>query len=355
MLPERPDLDQLKKQAKELRGTAGHPTLAAAQRAIAERHGYPSWTKLKRAVESITLRRRIEDGDADGVRALLASSPTLVRAPFDDGSTPLHLAAGENRPAIVDLLVEHGAEAQAKWNRTAHSALSWAVTCWAFDAAQRLVERGVEPDLFCAAGLGRIDRVRSFWPGGRLRRRPSTTGSTRYAEDGSPLPCPPPRAADQVSDALYIACRTERVEVARFLLDHEADPNWRGYAGATCLAWAEFSGNAELATLLRERGGSDDLVDRQYGAAPRAFPVFVYAGWGFPRLLIARLAADRSLATLTAGCGTPLHAAAASGQTATAKILLHFGADRGARDSEGRTPAELAAFRGHAELAEELR
>lgn len=81
----------------------------------------------------------------------------------------------------------------------------------------------------------------------------------------------------------------------------------------------------------------------------------VLAGWGFPKLLIERLAADRSLVSLRGERGTLLHAAADSGQQVTAKILLYFGADRTATDSEGRTPADIAALKGHAEVAALLR
>jgi ankyrin repeat protein len=345
------NLEQLKKQAKELRASGAFGTLAEAQRALAQRHGYPSWPKLKRALELEALRQHIEGGDAEAAAKLLAASPALARATFEDGSTPLHLAAGENRPALVELLVRNGSPLQAAYGKSAHSALSWALTCGSFEAAAKLVALGVEPDLFCASGLGDLDRVRAFWRDGELRPRPSRTGSTRYTEAGAPLPRPPRRDADQVSDALYLACRSNRQEVARWLLDHGADPNWRGYAGATCLAWAEFSGDPELTTLLRSRGGSDDLRDHQYGATPRVFPLMVFAGWGFPRKLLERLFADPSLVSASGARGTLLHAAAAGGQEATARVLLHFGADRAARDREGRTPAQAAQAAGHSALA----
>lgn len=71
-LPERPDLDQLRRQAKELRDTARsgdpvavdrlarhHPSahraelsLAAAQLVIARELGFSSWPKLKAAVDA---------------------------------------------------------------------------------------------------------------------------------------------------------------------------------------------------------------------------------------------------------------------------------------------------------------
>jgi len=298
-----------------------------------------------------SLRELIEDGDPEPVRARLEAEPALASTAFEDGSTPLHVAAGEDRPEIVELLVSFGAPLAPRWNGTSHTPLSWAVTCWAFRAAQKLVEKGATPDLFCASGLGLLDRVRAFWVDDRWLPHPSESGSTRFTSAGAPLPSPPERDLDHVSDALYIACRCDRMEVARFLLDHGADPNWRGYIGGTCLAWAEFSGNAELCRLLRDRGGSDDLRDHEFDATPRAFALMVLAGWGFPKLLTTRLAADPTLVATTGGRGTLLHVAAARGQAQSVRILLGFHADKAAQDAQGRTPADAAAANGHEALA----
>ena len=303
----------------------------------------------------VTLRRLITEGDAAPVRALLESSRGLAAAPFPDGGTPLHLAAEENRPELVGLLVEHGASVETKYLDSGHSALSWAITCWSFDAAMKLVELGNEPDLFCAAGLGLTDRVRAFWKSGRLKRHPSRTGSSRYDESGKRLPCPPETDRDQVSDALYIACRANRLEVARWLIDRGADPNWRGYAGATCLGWAEFSANAELCALLREHGGRDDLVDTEFQATPAVFALMVYAGWGFPRKLWDRLSADRASVNACGGRGTLLHAAAEAGQEKTIELLVRLGADKAALNPAGQTPLDLAVANGHARVAELLK
>jgi ankyrin repeat protein len=350
-LPDQPSLEQLRKQAKDLRAAGPHASLSAAQLALAREYGFPSWARLKRAVELRTLRRLIEDGDPGPVARLLEGSLALARARFEDGSTPLHVAAGEDRADVVEVLVRFGAPVQSRYAGSGHSPLSWAVTCWSFRAARRLVALGEEPDLFCAAGLGLLDVVQAFWDDGRLRPGPSRTGSTRFTASGERLPCPPERDVDHVSDALYIACRCDQLAVARWLLEHGADPNWRGYIGGTCLAWAEFSGNAELGALLRAAGGSDALHDFEFDAPPRAFAIMVLAGWGFPGLLRERLTADPSLVSLTGGRGTPLHAAAAAGHAEIVRILLGFGADRSTRDPAGRTAAEVAAAQGHAEVA----
>lgn len=351
MLPDRPNLDQLRKQAKDARAAGEHPTLAAAQLAVARAHGFPSWQKLKTHVELVTLRRLITEGEVAPVVALLQSSPSLASATFDEGDTPLTLAAGENRPELVEVLVGRGAPLTSRIRGSGHTALSWAVTCWAFEAAAKLVELGDEPDLFIAAGMGRLDKVQAFWPDGTRRPRPSRTGSSRYGGSGERLPCPPPSDADQVSDALYIACRSGRFDVARWLLDHGADPNWRGYAGATCLAWAEFSGDSALCALLRERGGRDDIIDSLYRSTPAVFALMIYAGWGFAKKLAVRLSADPSIVNTRSGAGTLLHAAAGGGQMKAVEMLLLAGTDATARNGDGQTPAELAAAHGHQAIA----
>lgn len=354
-LPERPNLDQLRKQAKELQTGEKLTSLSAAQHTLARRYGFSSWPKLKLAVESQTLRRLIEARDVKGVQQILLASPKLSALPFEDGSTPLHIASELNSPDILADLVQAGARFEVKYGHSGHTALSWAITVGSFKAAGKLVELGDEPDLFCAAGMGLLEKVRSFWNGNTVRHQPSKTGSSHFSEDGTCLPCPPPRDEDQVSDALYIASRAGRLEVARWLLDHGADPNWRGFLEATCLAWAEFSGNTELCALLRERGASDTILDSEFRATPRVFGLMILVSWGFWRdQLRARLTADPLLVNSRGEVGTLLNAAAYSGQLESAKILLEFGADRTIRNARGLTPVELALAQGHRELAELL-
>lgn len=79
-LPGRPDLDQLRRQARELlraavasdeqalrriRAVSQHQTLSAAQLAIAREYGYPSWPKLRAEV----LRRRAGTEPGDGAES----------------------------------------------------------------------------------------------------------------------------------------------------------------------------------------------------------------------------------------------------------------------------------------------
>lgn len=351
-LPADASLVQLRKQAKEVRRADGHATLAAAQYALAKSYGFPSWPKLVLHLRQGAVKRAIAQGDNPALEALIKETPRLAALPFADGGSPLLLAAENNDPSMVEMLVKAGARVTERYAGSGHSALSWAVTCWSPHAAIKLVQLGVKPDLFCAAGIGHLPWVEQFWPGGKLVAKPSHSGSSRYDENGKRLPCPPAKAWDQVSDALYIACRNGKLDVAEWLLDHGADPNWRAFIGSTALGWAEFCEHRELCDLLRSRGASDEILDSEFLAPPRVFALMILVGWGFGAAKVeARLSKDPSLALLRSEWGTLLHAAAFSGDSEVVKVVLRHGADPLALNAQSQTAAEFARVRGREDLA----
>src|SRR6202042_1585192 len=93
-LPARPDLEQLRHQAKDLlrgatrgeaeglarsRAVCDRRILASAQLAIAREYGFESWPRLEREVE----RRGVLNGrDLDRLSALLAEAPALAVSPM---------------------------------------------------------------------------------------------------------------------------------------------------------------------------------------------------------------------------------------------------------------------------------
>ena len=138
-LPERPSLEQLRKQAKEqldtLRAADPSAKLAAAQHALAREYGFDSWPKLVHHVESMQPEHRMLQpadlksdqklmwsagrgtdvwaliqactaGDLEAVRALIARDPSLARAHYDYRK-PLYFAVRENRVDVVRFLLEH--------------------------------------------------------------------------------------------------------------------------------------------------------------------------------------------------------------------------------------------------------
>jgi Ankyrin repeats (3 copies) len=146
-LPERPSLEQLRKQAKEhldtLRAADPSVNLAAAQHALAREHGFESWPKLVHHVESMQPANRMlqpaelksdqkllwsqgrgtdvwaliqacASGDLKAVRALIAKDPSLARSHYDYRK-PLYFAVRENRIDVVRFLLEHDCNPLDLW------------------------------------------------------------------------------------------------------------------------------------------------------------------------------------------------------------------------------------------------
>lgn len=387
-LPLRANLEWLKKISKErlvvLR--AGDPAakLSDAQLAVARDYGFASWRKLKTHVEQVrekldelaqsveeataaaapvapddadlaSLLAAIEAGESQVVVQLLGNRPELAKAHGPDGQTPLHAAAMHNDPRLAVSLLACGADANAKYGESGHTPLSWAVTCNAIECAQTLVRAGIKPDLFCAAGIGALEHVRSFFDdSGTLKPSAAQTGSSRFGADGTRLPCPPASAVEQVSDALYVACRNGQADVARFLLTRSPDLSFRAYHGGTPLHWAYFSGNAEVIEMLLQAGADANSRENDFHCTPRAFGICVPASWGFTGLVRKLLAADPSLANYMDGRTSALHEAACGGHVEVVEILLAAGANPALPNGDAQTPLELATAGGHAKVIELL-
>jgi ankyrin repeat protein len=135
VMREHPDLDQLKRQAKELLeafrdgDTAASSEVGAyfegadraifalhdAQLVLARSYGFQSWPKLKAYVDGVTaktFKAAIQAGEIDRVRSMLRLRPELVNmnlTAIDD--RPLHYAVSARNVDMVRLLLEHGGNA----------------------------------------------------------------------------------------------------------------------------------------------------------------------------------------------------------------------------------------------------
>jgi ankyrin repeat protein len=155
-LPSRASLEYLKKLSKdrlrELRRAEPQARLAAAQLAVAREYGFPSWRALKaevefRQVQSVaTFFDACARGDVEALRSLLAHDPGLVRAGNPAGRhagwTGLHSAAQHGHADAVRLLLEHGADANAREAGDNTCALHWAAAHGHVEAVRVLLDAG---------------------------------------------------------------------------------------------------------------------------------------------------------------------------------------------------------------------
>lgn len=145
--------------------------------------------------------------------------------------TPLHWAASNNDVALIDALLDAGADIEAPGAIfTGGPPMSDAVVFAQWKAARRLFERGAKTTFWQSAALGLLDDVRKHFA-------------------GDPVP-----TEEEITGAFWNACRGGQRDVAELLLAHGADRNWVGYDDKTPLDVAQESGNSELVDWLRNHG-----------------------------------------------------------------------------------------------------
>ena len=306
-LPPRASLEHLRKQAKDLlrdirRGEpdatrrvaeagvapgGGAPRLADAQRVIAREYGYRSWAALRRHVEGaspdasatpddgtdamLVLSQAVRERNAAGVAAALRRHPELARR-LDEampgghfGATALLSAVGQGDRATVDVLLDAGADINA---RSHWWAGGFGVLDGEHGLTDNLIARGVTIDAHAAARLGMVERLEAL-----------------LAEDPSLVHA---RGGDGQTPLHFAA----NVSIAQLLLDRGADINARDVDHESTPAQWMVRERQDVARFLASRGAATDilmaaalgdvaLVRQHLDADPAAIETTVSARW-FP-------------------------------------------------------------------------
>jgi ankyrin repeat protein len=309
-LPPRPNLEQLKKQAKMLlkghraanpqtlkRIQENHPrwrqaseatiqsahfALSDAQRVIANGYGFETWSKLK----SHALLHADGPSSEEAVKALRDAA----------GRGDLHRLAGL-LDAQPDLINARGGPG----TRTAlHSAVFGAQEA----AVKFLLERGADPNIRCEGD---------------------------YA-----FP-------------LHFAAEKQHFPIIRLLIEHRADPNGEGdYHELGVMGWATawdyIQANREIVDYLTAHGARHNI-----------FSAVAMGEVETLRKLVAQAPADlERRMDLASKRRFPLHLAVVKKQRESLIALLDLGANIEALDEAGFTPLDQAALRGETALAQLL-
>ena len=278
-LPARPSLEFLKKLAKQqvvaLRRQGKTTSLAAEQLTLARKYGFPSWRKLKAHVELLERAaaavEAISRGDTQSLKRLLSQNSDLANTRIDNqrtllhiatdwpghfpnntetiaalvasgadvnaeftgrhSETPLHWAASSDDVGVIDVLLDHGANIEARGSVIGGGTpMSDAVAFGQWRAARRLLERGAQTMLWQASALGLLDRVAEYFT------------------------VVPPPTPNEITNAFWCACHGGQRVMAEYLLGHGADLNWIGYDGLSPLDAAYRNGATDLAQWLITRG-----------------------------------------------------------------------------------------------------
>jgi ankyrin repeat protein/uncharacterized glyoxalase superfamily protein PhnB len=155
-LPDRASLEYLKKLAKdrlqELRRADPRAKLATALLTVAQDHGFSSWRALKAEVDQRHEKQlalffeACDKGDVEVLREFLVRDPSLSRASNPDahheGWTGLHAAAKGGHVGAVRLLLDHGADPNAREAGDNTSALHWAAARGSLETVRALLDAG---------------------------------------------------------------------------------------------------------------------------------------------------------------------------------------------------------------------
>ncbi|HEX2342768.1 MAG TPA: ankyrin repeat domain-containing protein, partial [Vicinamibacterales bacterium] len=150
-LPDAPNLDWLRKQAKrrleELQQADPDARLADAQFELAKQYGFSSWRALKAHVDSLTIEGQLieaaKNGDVETMTRLLDEHPDKlhVRAKPYEWSL-LHFAAQNGHLAAVNLLLTRGLDVNTRERGDNTYAMHWAAAAGHLEVVRRLADAG---------------------------------------------------------------------------------------------------------------------------------------------------------------------------------------------------------------------
>ena len=248
------------------------------------------------------------------------------------GPTPLHLAARGGSYDVARLLIERGADVNARdltgGGQGDWTVLHYAVWFDAIDLARLVLDHGAVVDMKDSAG-----RTALYYAAEKNAEAAARLLIGRGADVVA--------VTDDGQTPLHRAAWANATVVARLLIDEGADVHMRDSDGETALHMAARYNSAEIAGLLLARGV--DINGRnQSGWAPLHVAAEHNAA-DVARLLIGE-GVDVNMQS-TEGSVAPLHIAAGNDAHEIVQLLIDQGANIWSKSERGLTPLDYAISR----------
>jgi ankyrin repeat protein len=187
---------------------------------------------------------------------------------YGGGATTLGLAATSVHPFragvqndLIDVLVKHGARLDYPGGAgNKHTLVTGCLANGRGEAAEYLASLGAALNLQGAAGVGRLDVVRTY-----------------FNDDGSLTDT---ATQADLANAFIWACGYGRSEVVEFLLESGIDVNARypfHGRGHTGLHLASYHAHPDVVGVLLRRGATEDLTDETWGTTPLVWALHAWS------------------------------------------------------------------------------
>lgn len=300
-------------------------------------------------------------GGHSAVVQLLLENGADIEVKNSNGLTPLHSAAERGNEAVAYLLLKKGVDIEAKdesgWMalhsaaRGGHKAITRLLLAAGGDIDAK--DKSGSTALHEAAGSGHDAIVRLLLDNGaNIEANNYNKWTTLHsaAEGGNEavvrlLLVKRANVKAETSfllTALHLAAKRGHIAVVQLLLEAKGVVEGKDESGATALHFAAGNGHVAVVQLLLEATGDIEMKDKSGVTAVHR------AAWGGYEVVV-RLLLERGadIEAKNSNGWTALHSAAWGGHEVVLRLLLEKGADIEAKNSNGWTALHLAAGKGH--------
>src|SRR6266478_934455 len=264
-------------------------------------------------------------------RLLVNSGANPNVTDYNEGNTPLHVAAISGYRDIAELLVESGTSFDVR-NKYQQTPLHMACSSGKLEVSRFLIDRGLDINSRDSEGFIPLHAASRFGhaEAARLMLDCGSDVNARGEDHWTPL---------------HHASQYGHLDLARLLMDCGADVNAQEADRHTPMHSASYSGHFDIVTSLFEHGADvDSRNDKEIT------PLYCAATSGFLDIACFLIEKGAALSARNNRGWTPFHTVSACGHLHIVKFLLECGVDVNIRNGNGETSLHLASGSGKVDV-----